>query len=384
MKTLFTPKPASQTEQEALNWLHLIRTENVGPVTFRHLLEQFGTTEEALKALPDLAKKGGRKKPLKAPGMATIEREYKQIRKLKGDILTLNDPRYPALLQHIPDAPPVITVIGNTDLLQRQSLAIVGARNASQNGLRFAQTIAQQMGAQDYAITSGLARGIDTAAHNGALETGTIAVLAGGADIVYPQENTKLYEQIKDKGGLIIAESPLGVQPRNTHFPRRNRIVSGLSVGILVVEATLKSGSLITARLAGEHGRDVFAVPGHPHDPRASGPNALIRDGATLVQRAEDILEALHILPGLSDSAEPTNEDAFKAPPSRPLDVSDADRPGVIDLLSRSGPPVHDLVRQSGLNIAQLQTILLELELAGHLQRLPGNQVCLIGAIDDI
>ncbi len=373
-------KPAANTESEKLNWLRLFRTENVGPITFYRLIENFGSATAALDALPEMAKRGGRKKPLVAPSMSDIEREYAALRKLGGDMVTAGEKAYPLALSAIDDAPPVISVIGNIDLLNQPCVGIVGARNASLNGKKFAQKLARDLGAQEQVIVSGLARGIDTAAHEGALETGTIAVVAGGIDIVYPEENQKLYEQICERG-LIIAESPLGQKPFAQSFPKRNRIVSGLSSGIIVVEATKKSGSLITARMAGEQGRDIFAVPGHPLDPRASGPNHLIREGATLIGSAADVMESITNFIGKprhmhEPKAPPTN---FMQPANMNTIIPENGHDIVLDQLSFMPVAVDELLRACEMSVPVMQIILLELELAGRIKRLPGNRVCLIG-----
>lgn len=364
-------------DAERLAWLRLSRTENVGPVTFYRLLETYGSASKALEALPRLSERGGRKRPLVVPPVSVAEQEIEKLQQIGGRILTAGDPEYPLPLAATEDAPPVLSVIGDTSLLRKQSIGIVGARNASLNGKRFAEMLARDLGAQGHVITSGLARGIDTAAHEGGLATGTIAVVAGGIDVVYPPENQKLYDKICEKG-LIIAESPLGQQPFAQSFPRRNRIVSGLSAGIVVVEATERSGSLITARLAGEQGRDVYAVPGHPLDPRASGPNKLIRDGATLVRDAGDILESLTSFGG--GMMREVRVQASYAAPLR--SVSDNDIEDVRHLLEQalSYTPVHidDLIRQSGQPTQIVQTALLEMELAGRVQRLPGNRIVLL------
>lgn len=363
------------SESERLAWLRLARAENVGPVTFYRLMERYGTAEKALNALPELSKRGGRKKPLTAPPLSEIEDEYENLLKIGGDIITAADDNYPLALAATDDAPPVISVLGNPDLMNNNCLSIVGARNASLNGRKFAEKLAQALGRHEMMIVSGLARGIDTAAHIGSLETGTIAVVAGGIDIIYPEENKKLYEQIKEQG-LIIAESPLGVPPIAQSFPRRNRIVSGLSKGVIVIEATMKSGSLITARLAGEQGRDVYAVPGHPLDPRAEGPNHLIREGATLVRSASDILETLMNFEGTS-----------LREPVRPLPIltpANIDEPPenaheiLVSALSHTPVMVDELVRTCQLSIPAVQTVLLELELAGRIKRHYGNKISLI------
>ncbi len=372
-------KPAANTESEKLDWLRLFRTENVGPITFYRLIENFGSASAALDALPEMAKRGGRKKPLVAPSMSDIEREYAALRKLGGEMVTAGEESYPLALGAVDDAPPVISVIGNIDLMNQPCVGIVGARNASLNGKKFAQKLARDLGAQGQVIVSGLARGIDTAAHEGSLDSGTIAVVAGGIDIVYPEENQKLYEQICERG-LIIAESPLGQKPFAQSFPKRNRIVSGLSSGIIVVEATKKSGSLITARMAGEQGRDIFAVPGHPLDPRASGPNHLIREGATLIGSAADVMESITNFIG-----KPRHMHEPKAPPTdfmQPANMStiipEQGHDIVLDQLSFMPVAVDELLRACEMSVPVMQIILLELEIAGRIKRLPGNRVCLI------
>lgn len=378
MRSLFQPKFNNTPDTaEKLDWLRLIRTENIGPVTFYRLLEQFGTAGKALEALPDMARKGGRAKPLRSPSCAEVEREYGLLLKMGGDIVTAAEESYPLALAATDDAPPVLSAIGDINLLKRQNIAIVGARNASINGKKFAAKLARDLGMAEQVITSGFARGIDTAAHQGALATGTIAVMAGGIDIIYPEENTALYAQIKEQG-VMIAESPLGTAPRPQHFPRRNRIVSGISSGVVVVEASLKSGSLITARMAGEQGRDVFAVPGHPYDPRSAGPNTLIRDGAILVRNADDVIE--HINAFKTDHfGEPSQPPANFHQPARSTEaISDDTRKAVIENLSYIATPVDEIIRTCQLNIGVVQTILLELELAGRLKRLPGNAVSLM------
>ncbi|MCB1531853.1 MAG: DNA-processing protein DprA [Alphaproteobacteria bacterium] len=367
--------------KEKLAWLRLARTQNVGPITFYRLVELYCSPAKALEALPELSRRGGSKKPLKAPSESAIEKEYEALQKLGGDIVTAACPSYPLALGAIDDAPPVISVLGNLAMMNQPCIGMVGARNASINGRKMAETLARDLGAQGHVIVSGLARGIDTAAHKGALDTGTIAVVAGGLDIIYPEENAGLYEQIK-QDGLIIAESPLGQQPFAASFPRRNRIVSGLSKGVVVVEATMRSGSLITARMAGEQGRDVYAVPGSPLDPRAQGPNHLIREGATLVRNAEDILEAIRDFSGkaLEDSYEPRAfihgpvSNDIRADESPPEDAQET----ILSQLSYNAITVDELIRACHLSISAVQTSVLELELAGRVKRLPGNRISLV------
>lgn len=371
-----TAERSEFSEQEKLAWLRLSRTENVGPITFYRLIQIYGSASKALENLSDLSRRGGRKTPLKAPALSEVEKEYDALKKIGGEVIIAAEENYPLALAAIDDAPPVISILGNIKLAHKSCIAMVGARNASLNGRKFAEKLATELGQQGQTIVSGLARGIDTAAHMGSLASGTIAVVAGGIDVIYPEENTKLYEQIKEQG-LIIAESPFGQVPFAQSFPRRNRIVSGLSKGVIVVEATMRSGSLITSRLAGEQGRDVYAVPGHPFDPRAAGPNHLLREGATLVRNAGDVLETL-----LSYSGNTLRE---PKPPSARFDgpvLNDNEKPEnaadlVIEHLSFSPVPVDELIRACHLTIPVVQTILLEMELAGRVKRHAGNRVSL-------
>jgi DNA processing protein len=371
------PLRNNQDTIEKLAWLRLARAENVGPVTFYRLMEFYGTAQAALNALPELSRRGGKKKPLTAPRAEDIEKEYEALQKLGGDIITAAEDIYPLALAATDDAPPVMSVLGKPELMNKACIAMVGARNASLNGRKFSERLARDLGTEDMIVVSGLARGIDTAAHTGALATGTIAVVAGGIDIVYPEENKKLYEQIKEEG-LVIAESPLGVPPVAQSFPRRNRIVSGLSKGVIVVEATMRSGSLITARLAGEQGRDVYAVPGHPLDPRAEGPNHLIREGATLVRSAGDIMESLRNFSGGALRAPVQSPPRF----SEPLAANEEPPPDAYETvtaaLSLTPLAVDELIRTCQLSISVVQMVLLELELAGRVKRHHGNKVSLL------
>lgn len=372
---------------ERLDWLRLIRTDNVGPITFRALLTRFGSAGAALQALPELSRRGGRSKPLIPWPRAQAEREMAAIARLGGRLLALGEPDYPPLLALLDDAPPLLTLLGHGHLPGRRCVALVGARNASGNGRRLAERLAADLAEAGLVVVSGLARGIDTAAHRGALAGGTIAVVAGGVDVVYPPENEALYRAIVDTGA-VVAESMLGTQPQARHFPRRNRLISGLSLGVVVVEAAPRSGSLITARLAGDQGREVMAVPGSPLDPRAQGGNLLIRKGATLVQTADDILEALTRMIPPPEAGE-RQGDLFAAPataaPQAPGDdaaavdsVPDAARAVVLEALAPVATPVDEVLRDCQLSAPVVLTILLELELAGRLERLPGNRVALI------
>lgn len=370
-------KSAPLDAAEKRDWLRLSRTENIGPITFYRLIERYGSASKALEALPDLAKRGGRAKPLTAPPLHEIEHELESLKKLGGQIITAACETYPLALSATDDAPPVLSVIGNAALLNSSCIAMVGARNASLNGKKFAERLARELGERRQTVVSGLARGIDTAAHIGSLKTGTIAVVAGGIDIIYPEENASLYEQIKENG-LIVAESPLHQKPFAQSFPRRNRIVSGLSKACIVVEATMKSGSLITARLASEQGRDVMAVPGSPLDPRAQGPNHLIREGATLIRSAEDILEILMSFSGntLREPFYPSQ--TFIYSPTTFEDAPENLQNTVLSNLSYTPISIDELLRSCHVTIPVLQTILLELELAGRVKRLPGNRVSLL------
>lgn len=365
------------SESEKLCWLRLARTENVGPITFYRLFERYGSASKALEALPALAQRGGRKKPLTAPPAPDIEREYEALQKFGGDIVTAACEDYPLALGAIDDAPPVLSYFGDLSLAHKNCIAIVGARNASLNGRKFAEKLAADLGTRDQVVVSGLARGIDTAAHKGSLLTGTVAVVAGGINVVYPEENMALFEEIKARG-LVLAESPLNVAPQARHFPKRNRIVSGLSRASVVVEATIKSGSLITARMAGEQGRDVMAVPGHPLDPRAQGPNHLIREGATLITNADDILEIIRTFSG-STLREPLRvQPSFSTEHANDDEVPENAQNMILENLSFTPVTVDELLRSCHLTIPVMQTVLLELELAGRIKRDPGGRVSLL------
>ncbi|HVA15352.1 MAG TPA: DNA-processing protein DprA [Stellaceae bacterium] len=362
---------------ERLDWLRLIRSENVGPVPFYQLLARFGSAEAALAALPEIARRGGRARPLSLCPRAVAEREMQQLHAAAGRFLAWGEPDYPAALAALDDAPPLISVKGDTKLFERNAVAVVGARNASANGRRFARDLALQLGQHGLLVVSGLARGIDAAAHEGALATGTVAVLAGGIDQVYPEENRALHEQIAERG-VLIAELPVGTEPQARHFPRRNRIISGCSLGVIVVEAALRSGSLITARFALEQGRDVFAVPGSPLDPRCRGANDLIRNGAILVETVDDVMRELQ--PRLGATLGERKREAYAPAESTAPAESELARvrARLVELLSPTPVPVDELVRQCQLSPALVVTILLELELAGRIERHPGNQVSLL------
>ena len=352
--------------------IRLIRSPSIGPVTFRQLLARFGSAEAALTAIPDLAARGGGRAPVIASeGAARAEME--RVEALGARYLSLGQGLYPRLLAELPDAPPLLIAKGDLGLIERQSVAVVGARNASAAACRFARGLAHDLGQEGIVVVSGLARGIDAAAHDGALETGTIGIVAGGLDVFYPPENEERQRAMMDRA-LVIAEMPPGTEPRARHFPYRNRIIAGLSAGTVVVEAAPKSGSLITARLAAEVGREVMAVPGSPLDPRAQGCNQLIRDGATLVQTAADVVETLRPI----DSRVRSEPSTFEPPAIEPAD--DEGRRMVEELLGPSAVPIDELVRLSGLPSGAVQLVLLELDLAGRLDRHAGGKVSLRAA----
>ena len=374
--------PSPLSDAQRLAWLRLWRSENVGPVTFRQLLRRFGSAEAALDALPELARRGGRDRPLAICSAPAAERELAQLGRMGAHLITMADPAFPSLLAELDDAPPLVSALGRVELLAGRSVALVGARNASANGRLLAETMARQLGEIGWVVVSGLARGIDSAAHRGALATGTIAVLAGGLDRPYPPESEALYRAIAERG-LVVAELELGRVPQARHFPRRNRIVSGLSLGTVVVEAALQSGSLITARLAGEQGREVMAVPGSPLDPRCRGANQLIRQGATLVETAGDVTEALS---GFAGQARAPMQ-PLTAPSGTLSNLSEdieittkSSRNLVEERLGPSPVAVDELLRQCQMSPPFLRMTLLELELAGRLIWHPGNRVSLLAS----
>lgn len=357
-------------EQDLLDRLRLIRSANIGPVTYFQLLARFGNAASALAAIPHLAMRSGGKVP-RIADLNEVAAEIDAVQRLGARYLFLGQGLYPPLLAEIESAPPALIVRGDLILVERPAIAIVGARNASAAACRFARDLARGLAEAGVLVVSGLARGIDSAAHQGALGGGTAGVIASGIDIAYPPENRELQEQVATRG-LLIAEQPPGREPLARHFPYRNRIIAGMTLGTVVVEAAPKSGSLITARLAGEAGREVMAVPGSPLDPRAQGCNSLIRDGATLIQSVADVLETIRPIASLMGAPKV----AFRAEPV-PADVSDDERGVVLGLLSHAPVQVDEIIRQSGLMPATMQTVLLELELGGLLERHAGGRVSL-------
>jgi DNA processing protein len=349
--------------------LRLIRTPGIGPVAFRQLLMRFGSAEAALAAIPDLARRGGGNAPA-VFARDKAEREMASVERLGAHYLSLGQGLYPRALAELEDAPPLLIAKGNLALLDRPLVAIVGARNASAAACRFARGLAHGLGQEGVVVVSGLARGIDSAAHDGSLDSGTIAVIAGGIDVFYPPENEARQKDIGERG-LLIAEMPPGTEPRARHFPYRNRIIAGLAAGTVVVEAAPQSGSLITARLAAEAGREVMAVPGSPLDPRAQGCNQLIRDGATLVQTAADVMESITHLNG--KVASPSRSFDHQGQP--PVEAESDIRLRIDELLGPSPVPVDEIIRLSGAEAGAVQLVLLELDLAGRLDRHAGNRV---------
>ncbi|WP_162652265.1 DNA-processing protein DprA [Lentilitoribacter sp. Alg239-R112] len=371
------PRGIRLTEKQRLNWLRLIRSNNVGPATFRDLITNCGSAEKAIEMLPELSRRGGSRKSIKIASIQEAEAELEMISKFDARLIGIGEPEYPSALRQIDGAPPLLTVKGNIELTQRVSVGVVGSRNASISGNKFASKVSKELGNAGYVIISGLARGIDATAHIASIETGTIAALAGGINRPYPPENLELYHRICNGDGLAITEMKFGWKPIARDFPRRNRLIAGVSMGLLVVEAAMRSGSLITARNAGDFGRLVFAVPGSPFDPRSGGTNALLKDGAILTTESNDIIQALAPLNNIqartSNIIEETGDDnANFAPPDE-----DA-RSLIIDAMGATPVEIDDIIRHTGCAAQVVYMVLLELDLAGRLQRHPGGLVSFI------
>ncbi len=361
----------SAADQDQLDRLRLIRSANIGPISYRQLLTRFGSASAALDAIPALtARAGGRAPKLTTP--EEVQREWSRVIDLGARYVFLGDPDYPALLAELDTAPPALIIKGDLSLVRRPCVAMVGARNASASACRFARELAANLADKGVSIVSGLARGIDAHAHHGSLKSGTIGVIASGIDVTYPPEHADLQSDVAEHGLLVTEQTP-GREPLARHFPARNRIIAGLAHGTVVVEAAPKSGSLITARLANEAGRDVMAVPGSPLDPRAQGCNHLIREGAIRVQNSDDILEVIQMFNrGFEQSVERYVSDDMSADPN------DRERANLTALLSPVPVPVDELIRQSGFAAPLVYAILLELELVGRLERHAGGRVSLI------
>ncbi|MER2534550.1 MAG: DNA-processing protein DprA [Rhizobiaceae bacterium] len=371
------PAAPRLSDRQRASWLRLIRTPNVGPATFRDLINRFGSAENALEMLPELALSGGRQQPPRIPTAGEAEAEMDAAARCGARFTAIGEPDYPPLLRRMEQPPPLLAIKGGGEVFSLAAVAVVGARNASLAGIKMARMLAGDLGQAGYAVVSGLARGIDTAAHAASLATGTVGVLAGGLDRPYPPENVALAGEIAARGGALVSEMPFGWEPRAQDFPRRNRLIAGMSLGLVVVEAAKRSGSLISARLAGEMGRLVFAVPGSPLDPRAAGTNGLLKDGAILVTETADVIEALAPLSGKKALTDPYRleeppPDFSSAPPAR-----ESDRDRVIQALGPAPAEIDELIRHTGLHPAQIFMILLELDLAGRLERHSGGAVSL-------
>jgi DNA processing protein len=367
-------RPSALTPEERLDWLRLARAESVGPVTFAHLIARYGSASEALRALPALARRGGRSMTPRIPSVAEAQAELDAGAMTDARLITACEDSFPAALKALDAPPPLLWTLGDTTLLAREMVAVVGARVASAAGRRFARDLAVGLGEAGWVVVSGMARGIDSAAHEGALPTGTVAVLAGGVDDVYPPENAGLHGALR-QSGCIVSERPPGAGAKAADFPRRNRIISGLSRGVVVVEAELRSGSLITARLAGEQGREVFAVPGSPLDPRARGANDLLRQGATLVEGPEDVLRVLAALPGVAEDEPSRPVDVPRATPDDPAPSAGGEPlHAILDaLLSPTPTPINVLARDAGAPVSAVLATLAEMALAGRVELAPGN-----------
>lgn len=361
------------TDTQRIDWLRLIRSDNVGPRTFRALIKRYGNAQAALEALPGLARRGGAGTSPRLCSRSDAEQEIRRAKELDAILVAPGEPGYPPRLALIDDAPPLITIRGDAATLMRPMIAIVGSRNASAAGQKFAQKLARDLGQEGLVVISGLARGIDQASHRAALEHGTVAVLAGGHRRIYPPEHEGLLAEIIARQGAALSELHLDHTPRAHDFPRRNRLISGAAVGVIIVEAAQRSGSLITARMAAEQGREVFAVPGSPLDPRCAGANEILKQGATLVTEAADVIQTITPIlgaPAALPLEEPDDGSAFSEP-------ADKDRVTILSLLGPTPVSVDDLIRMAGSSPAAVRAVLLELELAGRIARLGGGMVAL-------
>jgi DNA processing protein len=371
-------KGIALTDRQRLAWLRLIRSDNVGPATFRDLINHFGSAETALEALPELSRRGGSTRPVRVATREDALAELEFAARFGSRFVGIGEPDYPAALRQIEGAPPLIAIKGHAATLRMPAIGIVGARNCSVSGAKFAAMIARDVGRAGYTVVSGFARGIDTAAHRASLDTGTIAVLAGGLDHPYPPENEPLVAELLGANGLLLSEMPFGWEPRARDFPRRNRLIAGISLGLVVTEAAARSGSLITARYAGNFGRLVFAVPGSPLDPRSEGANGLIKDGATLITGAADVIEAMAPLSRMElFSPQQINEPIIEDEREMAIPPSENDRDAIVTALGPSPVEIDELIRHTGLPAQSVYLVLLELDLAGRLYRHPGGLISL-------
>lgn len=372
------PQLPPTTEEQRSSWLRLLRSRRVGIATFNRLMKEHGNADDALAALPEIAHQAGETQ-YQPCSPEQVAAELAAGKAAGARLVAISDPEYPELLALIPDAPPLIWVKGQLDLLHTPCVAVVGARNASSLGTRMARGLCRELGEAGFAVVSGLARGIDTAAHHAALKSGTLAIHAGGVDVIYPAENTALAEKIADQG-LRISEQPMGTVPQARHFPSRNRLISGLARAVVVVEAAARSGSLITAREALDQGRDVLAVPGHPFDARASGCNMLIRDGATLVRSAEDVIEAIGPAQSSLQTEVAASQDMLHLPeqpaqqkPVRNLRETSALHMQILDRLGPAPLAEDQLIRDLQAPPSHVTPVLIDLELEGQISRQAGG-----------
>lgn len=365
------------SDRQRLNWLRLIRSDNVGPATFRDLINHFGSAETAIAQLPELSRRGGSARSIRVASVDDAERELEVARKFGAVFIGIGEPDYPPALRRIDGAPPLIAAIGDLALATRAAVGIVGARNASVSGAKMAARMARELGAAGYVVVSGFARGIDAAAHRASMESGTIAALAGGLDQPYPPENAEFYKEICAGNGLAISEMPMGWEPRARDFPRRNRLIAGIGLGLVVIEAAERSGSLITARRAADFGRLVFAVPGSPLDPRAAGTNGLLKDGAIVTTDSRDVIDALAPSSRLFPDDEPLLEEPEGDDGAGFTEPHDDERTRVIEALGPSPAEIDDIIRHTGVSAQTVYLVLIELDLAGRLHRHPGGIVSL-------
>ncbi len=365
------------TEAQRLNWLRLIRSENVGPATFRDLLRHFGSAAAALEGLPDLVRRSG--KPIRIAAVSEAEREMADLAAMGARLVAIGETDYPEWLRAIDAAPPLLAIKGGSEaLMARPMIAIVGARNASVAGRKIAAMLARDLGTEGFVVASGLARGIDAAAHEASIASGTVAAFAGGLDQLYPPEHDGLAARIIAGGGAHVSEMPYGWAPRARDFPRRNRLVSGMAAGVVVVEAAERSGSLITARLAGLQGRTVFAVPGSPLDPRSTGSNRLIKEGAHLVTSVRDVVEIVSPMLGRVIAPPPAWSENDDGEPMTLQLPDEGEKAILVEALGPVPTTIDDIIRFTGLSAATVQVLLLELDLSGRIGRHPGQRVSLI------
>lgn len=380
-------------DEQRLNWLRLIRSENVGPATFRDLINHFRSAGAALEALPELTAKNNTGRRIKIASRESAERELDAAQRCGARFIGMGEPDYPSILRNIDYPPPLLCIRGNTDTFKKTSIAIVGSRNASISGIKLTSRFASELGHAGFVIVSGLARGIDTSAHKHSLETGTVAVFAGGIDTIFPEENTSLARSIIDNDGLLVSEMPVGLKPRSQDFPKRNRLIAGLCEATLVIEAAKRSGSLISARLANEAGRGVFAIPGSPLDPRSEGANWLIKQGATLATNPQDIIDDILVTTERTNKLDEADdlfsyqEDAFEqakdgnleGSATSTMEKSNAEvRERIEAALGPSPVEIDDIIRFANATPGQVQMVIVELSLAGKIERHSGNRVSII------